>query len=290
MKRKKELPESFDPMPTEYPFGEFTDEHYLVVKKNDGTVFDADYPYIDGSRRARFIRGAVRALLYAVAFPVMRLRLGLLVRGRENLKKHRQEIKNGVISCANHVHLWDFLAVAFAVRPNVPKVLVWAPNIRGENGKMIRSVGGIPVPEGSPKATAAMLAAVKDFVSGGGWLHIYAEGSMWEYYRPVRPFKRGIAYFSCRLERPVIPLGFSYRRPGWIRRNVFRQKALFTLNIGEPVYPDPTLARKEREEDLLRRCHREVCRLCGIGPEENIYPPVFDRTRRIDYYGVKEKE
>ena len=275
---------SFDPKPTGYPFGEYTDMHYLVVKKNDGTVFDESYPYIDGSLRARTVRALFRILLVILAFPVMRIRLGLKIRGRENLRKHREELKGGVISCANHVHLWDYLAVSRAVFPFVPNVLVWAPNIRGENGKMMRSVGGIPVPEGSPKATAAMLSAVTGLIRGGGWLHIYPEGSMWEYYRPVRPFKRGVAYFACVTGRPVVPIGFSYRRPGWIRRTVFRQKALFTVEIGEPLLPDASLPRRERETDLLKRCHAAVCGLCGIGPSEDIYPPVFDRTRRVDYY------
>ena len=280
----KTADKNFDPKPTEYPFGEYTDMHYLVVKKNDGTVFDGSYPYVDGSPGARTLRALVRILLVILVFPVMRIRLGLKIRGRDNLRKHKKELKGGAISCSNHVHLWDYLAVSRAVFPFVPSVLVWAPNIRGENGKMMRSVGGIPVPEESPKATAAMLSEVTGLIRGGGWLHIYPEGSMWEYYRPVRPFKRGVAYFACVTGRPVVPIGFSYRRPGWIRRTVFRQKALFTVEIGEPLLPDASLPRRERETDLLKRCHAAVCGLCGICPSEDIYPPVFDRTRRVDYY------
>ena len=289
MNDKKKITEkppdkSFDPKPTEYPFGEYTDTHYLVVKKNDGTVFDEAYPYVDRSLRARALTALVRILLVILVFPVMRVRLGLKICGRKNLRKHRKELKDGALSCSNHVHLWDYLAVDRAIFPFVPNVLVWAPNIRGENGRMMRSVGGIPVPEGSPKATSAMLSAVRALIERGGWLHIYPEGSMWEYYRPVRPFKRGVAYFSCLTGRPVVPIGFSYRRPGWIRRTVFRQKALFTVEIGEPLLPDASLPRRERETDLLKRCHAAVCGLCGIDPSEDIYPPVFDRTRRVDYY------
>ena len=44
----------FDPKVTKYPYTEYTDQHYLVVKKNDGTVFDKNYPYIDRSRRFLF--------------------------------------------------------------------------------------------------------------------------------------------------------------------------------------------------------------------------------------------
>ena len=107
---------------------------------------------------------------------------------------------------------------------------------------------------------------------------------MWEYYAPIRPFKRGAAHIACDSGKPILPLGFSYREPGWIRKTIFHQIATFMLRIGEPVYPDSTLNQKEREKDLTERCHDEVCRLAGIEPEKNIYPRLFNDSKRIDYY------
>lgn len=274
----------FDPKPTRYPFPEFTDRHYLVVKKNDGTVFDESYPYFDDSFSARFVRFWTRVLLNVLVFPVNRVRLGLKIRGRENVRKNRALLKGGVISCANHVHLWDYICVMDAARPFKTHVLVWAPNIRGENGKMIRAVGGVPIPENDHKATAAYARAIRDRLKSGAWLHIYPEGSMWEYYAPVRPFKSGAAYFAAECGKPVLPLGFSYREPGWIRKKLFRQTALFTLTVGEPLLPDENLPRRERERDLVKRSHEAVCRLAGIDPGKNVYQPVFDNSKRIDYY------
>lgn len=115
-------------------------------------------------------------------------------------------------------------------------------------------------------------------------LHVYAEGSMWEYYAPVRPFKRGAAHIAVDTDKPILPLGFSYREPGWIRKKIFHQIAKFTVTIGEPLFPDASLPEKERERDLTVRCRDAVCRLVGIDPQENLYPPVFDDSKRIDYY------
>ncbi len=280
----------FDPKPTEYPFGEYTDEHYLVVRKDDGTVFDADYRYVDDSAPTRRYRRFFRLLLAVAGNPVMRVRLGLRIRGRENLKKHKDLLDGGFVSVCNHVHLWDFMAVMYALRPRRPNILVWAKNMRGENRGLMRGVGGIPVPEGSPKATAAFASAVKDLVGKGGWLHVYPEGSMWEYYRPIRPFKNGASYFACSCEKPVLPLAFSYREPGFIRKKIFRQKALFTLTVGEPLLPDLSLPRREAEKRLTVAAHEAVCRFAGISPEQNPYPPLFDKSRRIDYYGAPERE
>ncbi|MBO4354522.1 MAG: 1-acyl-sn-glycerol-3-phosphate acyltransferase [Clostridia bacterium] len=282
----------FDPKPTKYPFPKHTDKHYLVVKKNDGTVFDKDYPYIDRSKAMRFKMFLMRVLLRLVAFPIMTVRLGLKIVGRDKLKKNADLLRGGVISCANHVHLWDYLAVMKAIRPRRSYILAWAKNMRGENKDLIRLNGGIPVPEGDTHATFAFINAIKGALNGGEWLHIYAEGSMWEYYAPIRPFKGGIGYFSAATGKPVLPMAFSYREPGFIRKKIFGQTALFTLAIGDPIMPDESLPRKERENDVVRRAHEAVCRLSGVEPKDNIYPPIYNDSERIDYYPLPlaEKE
>ncbi len=274
----------FDPKTNRYPYPEDTDRHYLKVHKNRGIVFDTNYPYIDRSPMFRFKQGVIRFLLNVLVFPVTTIRLGLKVEGRENLRKHRETLKAGVVSCSNHVHLWDYLCIMKAVRPFRTNVLSWAPNINGENGFLIRMVGGIPIPDTDLAATKTYFRTVTDHVRSGGWLQIYAEGSMWEFYAPIRPFKPGVARIACESERPVLPIGFSYREPGWIRKHIFRQIACFTLRIGEPIRPDPDLPKKEQRTDLTVRCHEAVCRLAGIDPKKNLYPPVYANSKRIDYY------
>lgn len=278
----------FDPHTDRYPYPEDTGAHYLVVKKNNGAVFDKDYPYADHSRPLRFKKAFMRALLRLIAFPVMRVRLGLRVKGRENLKKHREELAGGAVTCCNHVHLWDYLGVLYAIRPEKPWLLAWDVNMRGENASLIRMVGGIPIPLNDRHASVAFDRAVRGLLKDGEWLHIYSEGSMWEYYRPIRPFKDGTAYFACRCEKPILPLAFSYRRPGWIRRKIFRQIALFTLTVGEPIFPDLSLPRGKRVRDLTVKSHEAVCRLAGIDPEKNPYPPIYDRSTKIDYGEIPE--
>ena len=288
---KKAEKQAFDPKPTKYPFPEDTDRHYITVKKDNHKVFDRSYPYVDRSFFFMLRHYAVRAMLFTIVFPMTRVRLGLKIEGRKNLKKHKNELKNGAVTCSNHAHFWDYLAVMRAILPHDPYLLVWDRNVRGESSALIRSVGGIPIPTDSPAASAAFLKAVKGVLDEGKWLHIYPEGSMWEYYRPIRPFKTGAAYFARKENKPLLPLGFSYRKPGWIRRKIFKQTALFTLRIGEPLYADPSLPPTEQEKDLVARSHAAVCRLAGMDPAESLYEPVYNNSKRIDYYtteyGVK---
>ncbi len=275
----------FDPKTNKYPYPVDTDQHYLKVKKNDGTVFDKNYPYIDTSRLFLFKQGVIRVLLRLIVFPATHIRLGLRIKGKENLKKYKDVIDRGVVSCSNHIHMWDYLCIMNAIKPKRPYLLSWAPNMRGENKTLIRLTGGIPIPDdGNIRSTMAYLKAVEKLLKGGGWLHVYSEGSMWEYYAPIRPFKQGASFFSCEYNKPVLPLGFSYREPSWIRRKIFHQIATLTLTVGEPIYPDGNLQMKEQKLDLTVRSHEAVCRLAGIDPKENIYPPIYDRSKRVDYY------
>ena len=271
----------FDPKTTKFPYTEYTDGHYLVVKKNNGIKFDADYPYIDESKRFLRSRAWTRFLLKTIVFPMTRVKMGLRIENRKNLKIFANELKNGAVSVSNHVHLWDYIAVMKAISPVKPYVLSWAKNINGENGKMIRAVGGIPIPENDLSGTLAYLRAVYGMLDKGGWLHVDAEGSMWEYYAPVRPFKKGAATIACKTGKPVLPLGFSYRKPSFIRK-LFGGVAAITLRVGQPVFANESLPMRERIEDLTIRSHRAVCELSGIEPDKNIYPPVFDNNRKID--------
>lgn len=275
----------FDPKTDKFPYPMETDKHYLEVHKDRKIVFDTNYPYIDRSRPFRFRQGLARFLLNILVFHVCTVRMGLKIEGRENLKKHEEVLKNGTLSVANHVHMWDYIAVMKAIRPFRPNLLVWAPNVNGENGTMIRMVGGIPIPDSNAAAMKSFIRAVNGLLTDDkGWLHIYSEGSMWEYYAPVRPFKRGASHIACDCDKPILPLGFSYREPGRIRKHIFRQIATFTLSIGEPLFTDKNLPPKEREKDLTIRCHDAVCRLAGIDPKDNIYPAEFKDSKRVDYY------
>ena len=275
----------FDPKTNRYPYPEQTDKHYLEIHKDRGYVFDTKYPYIDKSGWFMFKRIWGRFLLNAIVFHLARIRLGLKIEGRGNLKKHKAVIDNGVISVCNHVHMWDYIAIMCGIRHIRPYLLAWDKNINGENGKLIRMVGGIPIPEKTVAGQKAFLKAISSLLNEDhGWLHIYAEGSMWEYYQPIRPFKRGAAMMAVSNDKPIIPLGFSYREPSWIRKNIFHQPAVFTLHIGEPIFPDRSLKPRDRENDLTIRANKAVCALVGIDPDKNIYEPIFNDSKRIDYY------
>ena len=264
-----------------YP--EITDQHYLKVDNIHKVTLDKDYPYIDKSKSFRFKQFLVRIVIFIVVFPTSRIRFGLRIRGRKNIRKNKKLFKKGVISICNHVNLWDYLMIMRGILPFKPRVLVWDKNMIGKDGPLIRMVGGIPIPTNDPQATLAYLNTIKEYLDNGGWLHIYPEGSMWEYYRPIRPFKKGVAHLARLHDKPVLPMAISYRKPGWIRSTLFRQNARYNLCIGEPIFINKDLDIQEQEIDLLKRCHEAVLKLAGLTEYDNGYESIFNNSKKIDF-------
>jgi len=272
----------YDPHSTKYKYPENTDGHYLEVKKDNGMVFDGNYPYIDRSAGFKFKQFWTRLLLNIIVFPMCPAYMGLRIKNRKNLKKYKDQLKGGAITVSNHIHMWDYIAIMKAIRHRKPHVIVWAPNVRGKDGPLVRMVGGVPIPDGDLAGKVAFNKAIDDSIERGEFLQVYAEGSMWECYPYIRPFKLGAASLACRHNKPILPIGFSFRKPSWIRKNIFKQEVAVTLTMGEPIFPDESLPDQERRIDLTTRVHNAVCLLAGIEPKDNPYPPIFNNSKRVD--------
>lgn len=270
----------YDPKTNKFPYPEDTSSHYIKFKKQVDITFDDKYSYIDKSKGMLFKQSLIRIVLRLIVFPMTRIRLGLKINGKDNIKKYKDVINNGIISCCNHIHFWDYLGILVGIKPYKPYYLVWDKNIRGESGNLIRLTKGVPIPN-TVSGTRKYYEDLGNHLNGGGWIHIYPEGSMWEFYRPIRPFKRGLSYLAIKYNKPILPMVFTYRKPGFIRSKIFHQIATLTLNIGEPIYANYAIDKKIQEDDLTIRCHEAMCKLAGI--ENNIYDEIYDNSKKIDY-------
>lgn len=271
----------FIPNTDGYPYPEDTSLHYLDVKLVHHFIFDKNYPYVDYSKGFAFKRFWVRLLLRLIVFPMSLVKMGIKIKGKNNLKRYKDLLSHGAVTVSNHVHMWDYICVMKAIHNfKWPYLLSWDQNVNGDSGTLVRLVGGIPIPVNDKEATIAFSKAVSKVLDDGNFLHIYSEGSMWEYYSPIRPFKRGAAAIAVKNNKPVLPMAFSYRKPTWIGRKIFKKRALFTLTIGEPLTVNTDLDKNEQVDDLTRRMHEAVSALAGF--EKSVYPPIYDNSKRID--------
>lgn len=137
----------FDPKTNKFPYPMDTGTHYLEVKKDNGTIYDNKYPYIDTSKKFKRRQFWFRLAVFYIARPIVSIRLGLKINGKKKLKQYKEVLDKGVVSVSNHVHMWDYLSIMCALSPRRhTNILSWDKNISGENGKLIRMAGGIPVP------------------------------------------------------------------------------------------------------------------------------------------------
>lgn len=255
----------------EYP--EQPDQPILFPKKLREVVLDEHYPYLDKSFLARVRHIAIYLGIFVLVFPVQKIRYGLKIVGRENIRKNKRLFRNGAMTVCNHVYRWDFLAVVQAVKWR----RLWFParpdNLAGSDAGLIRGAGGIPIPEGLA-AGRKFNQAFDELHSRKKWLHVFPESCRWDFYQPIRPFKKGAFTMAIRYQIPVLPLVITYREATGIRRLLGTKHPLITIHVGEPLVPAPELSRKEATSWLLKESHAQMCAMAGI--KKNCWPAEGD--------------
>ncbi|MDR2618193.1 MAG: 1-acyl-sn-glycerol-3-phosphate acyltransferase [Treponema sp.] len=259
----------------DYPGDPF--EHMIPPVKQTELVLDERYPFLDKSLGFRFRSAAMYLGIFVLVFILSPLRFGLKIRGRDILRKNRRLLKNGALTASNHVQRWDLLFVLQAVRYRRLWFPAWKENLLGPDRFLIRQAGGIPVPE-DIHSIRYFNQAFDELNAKHKWFHVFPESARWDYYVPVRPFKKGMFTMAYKYKLPVIPMGFSYRKPHfpYTLLNKLRKKnlPLITLTIGEPLLPDSSLPRKEAVQLLRKECHKRIVELAGI--EDNPWPAEGD--------------
>lgn len=242
---------------------------------------DKNYPYLDKSLNFRIKRFLTYFTIFCIVYFVSPIRFGLKIEGRKNLRKYKKYFKNGAMTISNHVHRWDYLFISQAVRYRTMYFPVWKEILRGPDANLIRYAGGIPIPNDIQSIKSFNLA-FDEIHKKKKWIHAYPESSRFDYYQPIRPFKKGVFTIAHRYNLPVIPIAISYRKPRfpYTILNYFRIKSggknipMITLKIGEPVFFDNNLDRKAAVIKIRKECHEAVVRLAGI--TNNPYPAEGD--------------
>ena len=262
-----------------YKYPERSDEHMITVKHLRDTHFDENYPYLEKGFFHKVKRAVLWVCLNLVAFPVVTIRHGLKIYGRDKLKKNKELFKDGAITICNHVLMWDYLCVLKAIRPKLQYHPGWATNFEGPNGPLIRWVGGIPVPKDNLRALVKFRQAIDEVLEKGKWLHFFPEGSMWFYYPDIRPLKKAIFKFAVKHNKPVIPMSISFRpRKGlW---KLLGKKPLADLHIGDPILVDTSLPMEETMDKIHKEAYHVMQVMNGINPGD----PTYNIDQNIDNY------
>ena len=242
----------------------------------DNRVFDETYPYLDDSFRFKLNNWVGYYLfLYPIVFTANRIKNGLKIQGRENLRKWRKELRrNGAITISNHCNRLNAPAVLNAVFANRhTRIPMYAPNFNTKDHWYMWAVGGIPVPESGMQAMKCFNAAFDEFNRRHWWFHIFPEAARWDGYKPLRPFQKGAFTMAYKYDKPLLPCVITFRpRTGIYKLFGSADEPLLTVTIGEPVFPDKTQPRKQEVDRLREICHVRMQKMAGI--TENTWPIV----------------
>lgn len=263
-----------------YTYPERSDQHMLELKRTREIHLDENYNYMPKGACFKIGRAFVASLLHLIVFPLMRLTHGLKIYGKENLKKHKDELKDGAITISNHVFMWDYLAVQKAIRPHISYFPAWKPNFESGWQPFMRALGGMPIPEGDIRSMVAFKRGMDEVVRSGKWLHVYPEGSLWYFYPDIRPLKPAVFTYAVKYDKPLIPITMSFRprKKGilWI----FGQGPCVDLHISEPIYADKTLPPRKAAEELRARAYKIMQKMNGIKPGD----PTYNENQDINTY------
>ena len=263
------VPEPTVEFPGDNPFERMTP----IRGKCKDIKFDETYTYLDKSLRFRILNILIYLVVWFVAAPVIRIRYGLKIEGREKIRQNRKLFANGVMTVCNHVHRWDMICVMLAMRYRKAWIPMYAQAFNGKDGFLMKTVGGIAIPE-NHGGLRKFNQAFDELHTGKKWIHIFPESCSWYYYAPLRPFKTGAFNMAYKYALPVIPMMITFRpRTGW-RKFFGKGEPLLTIHVGDPIVPDTNSSRKEETARMRDLAHQTMLDMAGIG--SNPWPSCID--------------
>ena len=244
--------------------------HVEVEDSSQGRyTFDETYPYLDDSLRFKFnvILGFfVKWCMIAVH---NRCHYGLQIEG--DLRKYKEQLRDGAVCVCNHVFVFDALGVnAACQRFRQVRIPMFAKHFNGKGWWILWQAGGVPIPE-TREGIRKYNEAFDEYARRKMWFIIFPEAVRWNMYTPIRPFKRGAFSMAYKYDRPVIPVVYTYRK----RRGIYRlfgkkDTPCVTLHVGKPIWFDKSANRKEELDRVCRETHEAMERMAGI--EVNPWP------------------
>ncbi|MCQ2208883.1 MAG: 1-acyl-sn-glycerol-3-phosphate acyltransferase [Paludibacteraceae bacterium] len=266
VKEDEYIPDVEDTFPEEDPF-----VHKLSYENIYNEVFDEKYPYLDNSWKWKI--GHVWALFrfHFICKWFNPLYFGMRYEGKNNIKKHKKDLENGAVTVCNHAYRWDFISVWGASGKLRIWYPAWADNFQTRDRDNMRHSCGIPVPK-SMSAMKKFNEAFDTLHERKEWFHVFPEECRWNNYKPLRPFRKGAFIFAYKYKMPILPMVIVYRERTGLYKLFNKKEPLYTCRVGEPIFPNLDLPRKEAVDELRDRVHAKMCEMAGI--IENPWPSV----------------
>lgn len=177
--------------------------------------------------------------------------MGLRIKGKKNLK----QIKNGGIIISNHVHNFDSMMNACATYPRLGVYTSLPMNFEHWGyGMFVKLFGTIPTPV-TIEETKIFLNEVTRKVKDGRLVLIYPEGHLVYKNEELQRFKKGAFHIAQNAMAPIIPARISFVKQ---RKKNGKFKKRIILNIGEPIFPNYYMLRRDTIDDFIEASYNAM--------------------------------
>lgn len=175
------------------------------------------------------------------------------IKGIENLQK----VQTGAMVTCNHFNPFDCFTVEKVFRisgqsknKKLYKVIREGnyTNFPGFYGFLFRNCNTLPL-SSNKRTMVKFMNAVDTILERGDFILIYPEQSLWWNYRKPKPLKDGAFNVATKNNVPVIPIFITMEDSDIIDDEGFPVQE-YTINIEEPIYPEPTLTKKENINNM----------------------------------------
>lgn len=178
---------------------------------------------------------------YLLAIPLLYLYSKVILNLKfKNLKRFRQ-IKGGAIIVSNHVHTLDSVFNSIATFPKRPIITAQPENFDLKiAGFFVHLLGARPTPR-NPLETQIFFNKLSNYARKGRYIHMFPEGELIEKDTNIREFKRGAFKLAIQSSCPIIPIKIEFDKS----KTLIWNRNRITLKVGQPIYPDLTINKKE---------------------------------------------
>ncbi len=202
------------------------------------------------------------------------------INGIENFKK----VQTGAIITCNHFNPFDSFSIEQVFRiseqaktKKLYKVIREGnyTNFPGFYGFLFRNCDTLPL-SSNKRTMIEFKKAVDTILQRGDFILIFPEQSMWWNYKKPKPLKNGAFKLATKNNVPVIPIFITMEDSNIMGEDGFPIQE-YTINIGEPIYPNEEISDRENTE---------------IMKEENfkVWKEVYEEFYKIPLEYTTEKE
>ena len=214
---------------------------------------------IDYLRRSP-IKKAKTAIAYVMAKrflkKIQKERLLIIkeIRGIENL----QNLSGGAVLTCNHFNPFDTFAIHEAfLRSGVKGKKLYRviregnyTSFPGFYGYLMHNFYTLPL-SSNIRTMHKFNEATDKLLRDGNLVLIYPEQSMWWNYRKPKPLKSGAYSIAIKSGVPVLPCFITMKDSDKIGDDGYPVQE-YTINIGNPIYPDESLSRNEMIDKMMQ--------------------------------------